>query len=114
MNRGNRHNVTGSKRENATCGYSIPVADWMVLCCVFIFAFTASAPAQTKPPGQDQWEKTLTAAKKEGQVHVYIGGWGAVLDEGVFQKRFPEIKLVGVALRGEARLSNAFWPSGER
>jgi hypothetical protein len=114
MNRGNRHNVTGSKRENATCCYSIPVADWMVFCFVFIFAFTASAPAQTKPPGQDPWEKTLTAAKKDGRVHVYIGGWGVVLDEGVFQKRFPEIKLVGVALRGEARLPNAFWLSGEQ
>jgi iron(III) transport system substrate-binding protein len=47
-----------------------------------------------------EWEKTLAAAKKEGQVTVYIGGWGAVLDEGVFQKRFPEIKLVSVSLRG--------------
>ena len=105
MNRSNRHTVTGRKRENATCGCSIPVADWMVFCFVFIFAFTASAPAQTKPPGQDIWEKTLTAAKKEGQVHVYIGGWGVVLDEGVFQKRFPEIKLVGVALRGGGEIA---------
>jgi iron(III) transport system substrate-binding protein len=47
----------------------------------------------------EEWEKTLAAAKTEGQVNVYIGGWGAVLDEGLFQKRFPEIKVVAVAQR---------------
>jgi len=60
----------------------------------------ATSHCAVQAASQDQWEKTLAAAKNEGQVNVYIGGWGVVLDEGVFQKRFPEIKLVGVALRG--------------
>lgn len=47
-----------------------------------------------------QWEKTVEAAKKEGQVTVYISGWGAVLDSGVFQKAYPGIKVVVVSGRG--------------
>ncbi len=49
---------------------------------------------------QSEWEKTVEAAKQEGQVAVYIGGWGAVLDSGVFQKRYPEIKVIAVTGRG--------------
>lgn len=60
----------------------------------------ATSRCAVQAASQDHWEKTLAAAKNEGQVNVYIGGWGVVLDEGVFQKRFPQIKLVGVALRG--------------
>src|ERR1700757_5312061 len=87
-----------SDRSITPCLYSRLSA---IACCLLIFfAFAHSVPAQTKLPSQDQWEKTLAAAKNEGQVNVYIGGWGVVLDEGVFQKRFPEIKLVGVVLRG--------------
>ncbi len=42
------------------------------------------------------WEKTVEAAKKEGQVNVYIGGWGAVLEAGAFQKAYPDIKVIAV------------------
>ena len=48
----------------------------------------------------EAWDKTVAAAKKEGRVNVYIGGWNAVLDAGVFQKRYPEIKVIGVTGRG--------------
>ena len=54
--------------------------------------------AQPKPAWQQEWEKTLEAAKKEGQVVVYIGGYEAVLPD--FEKEFPEIKLVAVPARG--------------
>jgi len=71
------------------------------LCLAFCLIAVAVAPAFLRAgEGEPSWEKTLEAAKREGQVSVYIGGWGVVLDEGVFQKRFPEVKLVGVALRG--------------
>ncbi len=49
---------------------------------------------------QSEWEKTVEAARREGQVAVYIGGWGAVLETGVFQKRHPEVKIIAVAGRG--------------
>lgn len=78
----------------------MPVAYCLLIFFLFTFAFARPAFPQTRLGLQEEWEKTLAAAKKEGAVHVYIGGWGAVLDEGVFQKRFPEIKLVSVALRG--------------
>jgi len=51
-----------------------------------------------KPAWQAEWEKTLEAAKKEGQVTVYISGYEEVLPE--FEKEYPEIKLVSVTGRG--------------
>jgi iron(III) transport system substrate-binding protein len=54
--------------------------------------------AQAKPTWEQEWEKTLEAAKKEGQVTVYIAGYEAVLPD--FEKDYPDIKLVAVAARG--------------
>ena len=47
---------------------------------------------------QKEWERTLEAAKKEGQVTVYISGYEAVLPD--FEKEFPDIKVVAVTVRG--------------
>ena len=47
-----------------------------------------------------EWDKTIEGAKREGRVHVYIGGWGAVLDAGEFQKAYPYIKVTSVMGRG--------------
>jgi len=47
---------------------------------------------------QVEWEKTIEAAKKEGKVHVYKFASFEPLD--VFQKTYPEIKVVGVTGRG--------------
>jgi iron(III) transport system substrate-binding protein len=54
--------------------------------------------AQAKPAWQLEWEKTLDAAKKEGQVVVYISGYEAILPD--FEKEFPEIKVVAITGRG--------------
>jgi iron(III) transport system substrate-binding protein len=54
--------------------------------------------ADAKPSWQAEWAKVLAAAKKEGQVAVYISGYEAVLPE--FQKEYPEIKLISVTGRG--------------
>jgi len=50
------------------------------------FGFSAVGPsdrfahaAEVKPAWQEEWEKVLAAAKKEGQVTVYISGYEAVL-----------------------------------
>jgi len=48
---------------------------------------------------QEEWEKTVAAAKKEGQVNVYMWGDIATLDEGAFQKAYPGIKVYGVTGR---------------
>ena len=47
-----------------------------------------------------EWERTVEAAKKEGQLNVYIGGWEAVVEAGAFQKAYPEIKVAWVGGRG--------------
>jgi ABC-type Fe3+ transport system substrate-binding protein len=57
------------------------------------------AEARAQPDWKKEWEKTIEAAKKEGQVNVYIGGWEAVLESGAFQKAYPEIKVTWVGGR---------------
>jgi ABC-type Fe3+ transport system substrate-binding protein len=54
--------------------------------------------AEAKPAWQVEWEKTLAAAKKEGQVAIYISGYEEVLPD--FQKEHPEIKVIAVTGRG--------------
>ncbi len=49
--------------------------------------------AAEEPGWGARWEKAGEAAKREGQVNVYIYGSTAPLDAGVFQKRYPEIRL---------------------
>ncbi len=47
----------------------------------------------TKASWQAEWDQTVRAAEKEGQLTLYIGGYGAVIDAGVFQKSYPKIKI---------------------
>ena len=67
-----------------------------VLICMFLCGGVYAA--EPKSAWQVEWEKTLEAAKKEGQVTVYISGYEEVLPE--FQKEYPEIKLTSVTGRG--------------
>ncbi|HSQ11983.1 MAG TPA: hypothetical protein VLM90_03165, partial [Candidatus Deferrimicrobium sp.] len=71
---------------------SLLLISWCVL-----FGGVAHA-AESKPAWQIEWEKTVEAAKKEGQVTVYISGYEEVLPE--FQKEYPDIKLISVTGRG--------------
>jgi iron(III) transport system substrate-binding protein len=61
-------------------------------------AVNAALAAESKPPWQQEWEKILGAAKKEGQLTIYISGYEAVLPH--FEKEFPEIKVNAVTARG--------------
>jgi iron(III) transport system substrate-binding protein len=60
------------------------------LVIALLLIFPVSAPAN----GQTEWEKALSAAKKEGRVAV-AGGYGEVFRQAqtAFQQAFPEIKL---------------------
>ncbi len=49
---------------------------------------------------QAEWERTVQAAEKEGQLTVYIGGYGAIIDAGVFQKTYPKIKITYISGSG--------------
>jgi len=51
-----------------------------------------------KPAWHLEWENVLAAAKKEGQVAIYISGYEEVLPD--FQKEYPEIIVTAVSGRG--------------
>lgn len=71
----------------------------LLLVCVLVAVGAPGArAAETKPSWQSQWEKTVQAAKKEGQVTVYVHStYAPALESGAFQKAFPKIKLVSVS-----------------
>jgi iron(III) transport system substrate-binding protein len=56
---------------------------------------TASA-AESKSDWKADWDKTVQAAKKEGQLTVYFWGSPLIMDAGIFQKAYPEIKVATV------------------
>ena len=73
---------------------------------VFTCAFLLSAglgsmqAGEAKPAWEREWEETVEAAKKEGQVTIYYtrGPFDKVYAD--FNKRNPAIKLVSVTGRG--------------
>src|SRR5207247_4740893 len=67
----------------------------LLLCFVTVRSVDAG---DAKLAWQAEWEKVLAAAKKEGQVAVYISGYEEVLPE--FQKEYPEIKVLPTTGRG--------------
>lgn len=72
----------------------------LVFLCLLGESVGAQEPKQS---WQVEWEKTVEAAKKEGQVNVYPAhNQATIVEAGVFQKRYPEIKVVMVAVQGAA------------
>lgn len=63
-----------------------------------VVAATTLAHAAAAPKWQDEWARVLEAARKEGQVVVYISGYDAVLQD--FEKEYPDIKVTAVTGRG--------------
>src|SRR5262245_43738474 len=65
----------------------------------FVLGVLAASPIiAAEADWQKEWGTTLEAAKKEGQVVIYISGYEAVLSD--FEREFPDIKVVAVAMRG--------------
>ncbi len=78
-------------------------SDKKLFVALVVVALAASSPspaaaAEARASWQAEWEKTLQAAKKEGQVTVYIYRYGPVLE--AFRKEYPEIKMVSVTGTG--------------
>lgn len=67
---------------------------WLFLCSMFDTVFGGEA----KLAFPQSWDRLLEAAKKEGQVNVYISGYSAILP--TFQRDYPSIKVVGVTGQG--------------
>jgi iron(III) transport system substrate-binding protein len=86
-----------SKPNTPSLLYSI-VWLWLVAFTLLTVVAPDARAVETERSWQQQWEKTVQAAKKEGQVTVYVHStYAPALESGAFQKAFPEIKLVSVS-----------------
>jgi iron(III) transport system substrate-binding protein len=70
--------------------------------CILLLTGTSGLAAESKPAGQLEWEKTVAAAEKEGQLTIYIFDAGPVTVETVqaFEKSYPKIKVNQLRARG--------------
>jgi iron(III) transport system substrate-binding protein len=67
---------------------------------LFLVANRPTRAAQIDRARQAEWEQTVRDAEKEGQVTVSIGGYGAIIDSGAFQKAYPKIKVTHITGAG--------------
>jgi iron(III) transport system substrate-binding protein len=70
---------------------------FVLLAIVSVFASTAAVNAAQAEKNKD-WEQTLAAAKKEGQVNIYIYRYEGLLQD--FKREFPGINVMSVTGRG--------------
>src|SRR5258705_11788667 len=68
-----------------------------IVASVLLLSFVTISQAAQSDWGKD-WEQTLAAAKKEGQVNVYIYRYEGLLQD--FKREFPGINVVSVTGRG--------------
>src|SRR5918995_1575447 len=66
----------------------------VITLCAVVLAGQSSAQSDRN----QEWEKALAAAKKEGQVNVYIYRYEGLLRD--FKRDFPDINVVSVTGRG--------------
>lgn len=65
------------------------------------FYDTEGRAAEVRSGWQREWETTVEAAKREGELGLYVGApWDAIMQSGIFQKAYPQIKVNTVAGRG--------------
>src|SRR5216684_8424004 len=69
------------------------VVGGLLLVCQLIVPIRPILAGESKASWQSEWDQTVRAAEKEGQVTVSIGGYGAIIDSGAFQKAYPKIKI---------------------
>jgi iron(III) transport system substrate-binding protein len=65
----------------------------ILLFLISFFAFSPDSFAVESTVSLREWEKVVDAAKKEGQLTIYHWGTPLILDAGIFQRAYPEIKL---------------------
>src|SRR5689334_9268219 len=69
----------------------------IVVTSLFIGCLVSNSHAG-QANGQKAWEQTLTAAKKEGQVSIYIYRYEGLLQD--FKRDYPGINVIAVSGRG--------------
>jgi iron(III) transport system substrate-binding protein len=55
---------------------------------------------EARPGAQQEWEKTVAAAKKEGRLNLYVGRYGSEPLLNEFRKEYPDIKIASVNGQG--------------
>jgi iron(III) transport system substrate-binding protein len=70
-----------------------PTCRWCNVCAVLLVFIALFSIAEVSADWKSEWEQTVRAAENEGQVSVSIGGYGALIEAGVFQKAYPKIKV---------------------
>jgi iron(III) transport system substrate-binding protein len=71
----------------------------VITVLLFLIPFFDLSPASfaaESTGSRGDWEKVVEAAKKEGQLTIYHWGTPLILDAGIFQRAYPEIKLTTV------------------
>src|SRR5690242_15221681 len=70
-----------------------------VIVVALLFAFSGTAGARKGAHGD--WDRTVAAAEKEGQLAVYMGGEVSQMRiEEAFQSAYPKIKVTALTGRG--------------
>src|SRR5712691_8366863 len=86
-----------------------PLASLLSLLLIFSVVFSPVTFAAESGRGRSgEWEKTVEAAKKEGQLTVYYWGSALAIDSGAFQKAYPEIKVTTVTGIGTQLMQRIF------
>src|SRR5437667_7303175 len=91
------------KKDKVAAMLALIVKSKLVTLTLGLLILCLSSPilaGEARQPRQQEWEKTVRAAEEEGQVTVYIAGYGAIIDSGAFQRAFPKIKVVSVTGSG--------------
>ena len=74
----------------------------MLVILFVLLSLSVAHAAESKPNWQIEWERTVSAAKKEGSLSLYLyqgeGELGAMAQ--LFQKKYPEINVVVTPGRG--------------
>lgn len=85
-----------------------PLAAVSLLLMIFLVFSPAAFAAESGRSGSGEWEKTVEAAKKEGQLTVYYWGSPLAIDSGAFQKAYAEIKVTTVTGIGTQLMQRIF------
>ena len=70
----------------------------LAVICLFLAPQIFFAAESSNP--RAEWERTVEAAKREGQLTLYHWGAPLMLDAGAFQRAYPEIKVATVSAMG--------------
>jgi len=73
---------------------------WLLISLSLFIAHAPAIAAEARPGWQQEWEKTLAGAKKEGRLNLYVGRYGSEPLLNEFRKDYPEIKIASVNGQG--------------